>query len=89
MDCENEAFKLQANEAQTYFEHDLEKMAGLGYPGAKISLKEDNVPTLFPVAEAMLMLLIRRTQTQSATWAATTMSLGSKATGLTNGLSLT
>ena len=38
-----------------------EKMAALGYPGAKISLKEDDVPTLFPVVEAMLMPPIRRT----------------------------
>ena len=30
-------------------------MAALGYPYAKISLKEDVVPTLFPVVEAMLM----------------------------------
>ena len=29
--------------------------AALGYPGAKISLKEEDVPTLFPVVEAMLM----------------------------------
>ena len=28
-------------------------MAALNYPGAKI-LKEDDVPTLFPVVEAML-----------------------------------
>ena len=28
-------------------------MAVLGYPGATISLKEDDVPTLFPVVEAM------------------------------------
>ena len=36
-------------------------MAALGYPGAKISLKEDVVPTLFPVVEAMLMPSIRIT----------------------------
>ena len=29
--------------------------AALGYHGAKISLKEDDVPTLFPIVEAMLM----------------------------------
>ena len=46
-------------------------MAALGYPGAKISLKEDDVPTLFPVVEAMLMPSIRRTST-------TTVRLGSK-----------
>ena len=28
-------------------------MAPLGYPGVKISLKEDVVPTLFPVMEAV------------------------------------
>ena len=38
-------------------------MAALGYPGAKISLKEDDVPTLFPVVEAMLMPLICRMST--------------------------
>ena len=36
--------------------------AVLGYPCAKISLKEDDVPTLFPVVEAVLMPPIRRTQ---------------------------
>ena len=39
-----------------------EKVAALGHPGAKISLKEDVVPTLFPAVEAMLMPPIRRTQ---------------------------
>ena len=43
----------------------------LGYPGAKISLKEEVVPTLFPVVEAMLIPLIRRTQ--AATRALSTM----------------
>ena len=33
---ENEGFKLQADEPQTCFDCDLEKMAALGYPGAKI-----------------------------------------------------
>ena len=37
-------------------------MAALGYTGAKISLKEDVVPPLFTVVEAMLMPSIRRTQ---------------------------
>ena len=46
-------------------------MPALGYPGAKASLKEDVVPTLFPVAEAVLMPSIRRTQ--AATWASMTM----------------
>ena len=36
--------------------------AALGYPAAKISLKQDVVPTLFPVVEAMLMTAIRRTK---------------------------
>ena len=45
-------------------------MAALGYPGAKISLKEDDVSKLFPVAEAMLMPPIRGTQ--AATRASTT-----------------
>ena len=44
-------------------------MVALGYPGAKISLKEDDAPTLFSVA--MLMPPIRRTLT-------TTVHLGSK-----------
>ena len=51
-------------------------MAALDYPCAKISLEED-VPTLFPVAEAMLMPPIRRAQ--AATRASTTaVHLGSK-----------
>ena len=37
------------------FDRDPGKMAALGYPGAKISLKEDDVPTLFPLLEVMLM----------------------------------
>ena len=48
----------------------LEKVAALNYPGAKISLEEEYVPTLFPVVEAMLMPSIRRTQ--AATQASTT-----------------
>ena len=48
-----------------------EKMVTLGYPGAKISLKEDGVLTLFLVVEAMLMPPIRRTST-------TTVHLGSR-----------
>ena len=36
--------------------------AALGYLGAKFSLKEDDVSTLFPAVEAMLMSPIRRTQ---------------------------
>ena len=46
-------------------------MATQGYTGAKISLKEDDVPTFFQVVEAMLMPPIRRTST-------TTVHLGSK-----------
>ena len=52
-------------------------MAALGYSGAKISLKEDDVPTVFAVVVAMLMSPIRRTQ--AATRASTTtFHLGSK-----------
>ena len=52
-------------------------MAVLGYPGAKISLKDDVVPTLFPVVDAMLLPSIRITQ--AATLASTTtLHLGSK-----------
>ena len=43
----------------------------LGYPGAKISLKQDDVPTLFPVVEVMLTLPIHRSST-------TTVHLGLK-----------
>ena len=51
--------------------------AALGYPGANISLKEDDVPTLFPVVEAIMMPPIHRTQ--AATRASkTTVHLGSK-----------
>ena len=54
-----------------------EKVAALGYPDAKMSLKEDDVPTLFPVVEAMLMSSIHRTL--AATWASmTTVHLGLK-----------
>ena len=38
-------------------------MVALGYPGAKISLKEDDVPRLFPVVEGVLMPPIHRTST--------------------------
>ena len=37
------------------------KVAALCYTGDKISLKEDVVPTLFPVVEAMLMSSICKT----------------------------
>ena len=50
-----------------------EKIVALGYPGAKTSLKENDVPTLFPVVEAMLMSPIRRISK-------TTVHLGSKRT---------
>ena len=53
-----------------------EKMAALGYPDAKISLKEDVVPTLFPVVEAILMPSIHRTP--ATIWASTMVHLGSK-----------
>ena len=43
------------------------EVAVMGYPGAKISLKEDDVPTLFPVVEAMFMPPIRRTQATTTT----------------------
>ena len=46
-------------------------MIALRYPGAKISLKEDHVPTLYLVVEATLMVPIRTTST-------TTVHLGSK-----------
>ena len=46
-------------------------MAALGYPGVKIFLKEDVVPTLFPEVEAILMPSIHRTQ--AVTWASKTM----------------
>ena len=52
-------------------------MAALGYPGVKISLKQDDVPTLLPVVASMLKPSIRRTQ--AATRASTTtVQLGSK-----------
>ena len=53
------------------------KGAALGYPATKINLKDDDVPTLFPVVEAMLIPLIRRTLavTKSST---TTVHLGLK-----------
>ena len=46
-------------------------MVALGYPSDQISLKEDDVPTLFPVLEAMLMPQVHRTSM-------TTVRLGSK-----------
>ena len=61
------------NKAQTCFDRDPEKMAALGYPGAEKYLKEDDVPTLFPVVEAMLMPSIRINRTQSSTRLATTI----------------
>ena len=62
-------FKLEADEAQSALLASRKlvstvirtrECAALGYPGAKISLKEDDVSTLFPVVEAMLMPPIRR-----------------------------
>ena len=44
----------------------LEKIAALGYPVAKIFLKEHNVPTLVPLVLAMLMSAIRRTRSTNA-----------------------
>ena len=52
-------------------------VATLGYPGAQISLKDDDVSTLFPVVEAMLMPPIRRTQAATPP-STTTVHLGSK-----------
>ena len=46
-------------------------MVALGYPGAKISLKEDDVTKFFPVMDATLMPPIHRTST-------TKVHLGSK-----------
>ena len=49
----------------------------MDYTGSKISLQEDDVPTLFLVVEAMLMPPFRRTL--AVTWTSTTMVyLGSK-----------
>ena len=42
-------------------------MATPGFPGAKISLKEDNMLTLFTVVEVMLMPPIHRTQAATRT----------------------
>ena len=42
-------------EVQTCFDRDKEKMAALRYLRVKISLEEDDLPTVFPVVEAMLM----------------------------------
>ena len=44
----------------------LEKIAALCCPVAKISLKEHNVPTLFPLVLAMLMSSIRKTRSPNA-----------------------
>ena len=44
------------------FDRDPEMLATLGYPGARISLKSDAVPTIFPAVEAALMPSIRRRQ---------------------------
>ena len=51
--------------------------AALGYLSAKISLKEEDVPTLFPVVEAMLISPIHRTQAGKRA-SATAVHLGSK-----------
>ena len=52
-------------------------MAALGNLGAKISMKKDDVATLFPVVKATLMPPVRRTR--AATPASTTrVHLGSK-----------
>ena len=71
--------KLQADEAQPalFISRKLvstairtREGAAQGYPGAKISLEEDDVLTLFPVVEAMLIPSICRTQ--AVTWASAT-----------------
>ena len=51
-------------------------MTVLGYLGAKISLKEDDVPTLFPVVKAILMPSIHKTQARTRA-SMTTVRLGS------------
>ena len=60
--------KRQADEAHLVLLENLfqlrsgpKKIAALGYPGAKISLKEDAVLTLFLIVEAVLMPSICRT----------------------------
>ena len=40
----------------------MEKMAALDYGGASTSLKEDVLPALFPVVEAILMTSVHKTQ---------------------------
>ena len=52
-------------------------MAALGDPGAKISSREDVVPALFLVTEAMLMPSISRTQAATRL-STTTVHLGSE-----------
>ena len=54
-----------------------EKKAALGYPTAKIYLKEDVVPTLFSIVEAMLTSSIRKTQAAIGA-STTTVHLGLK-----------
>ena len=46
----------------TCFERDPETMAALGYAGARVSLKSDAVPSIFPAVEAAFMPSIRRIQ---------------------------
>ena len=50
-------------------------MAAVCYPGAKLSLKDHDVLTLFPAVEEMLMSSILRTQSPNAV-AATSTKLG-------------
>ena len=57
------------------FDRDPKKMAALGWVRARISLKQDAVPTIFPVVEALLVPSMRRKRASPST----TTSLGTKA----------
>ncbi|KAI0216184.1 hypothetical protein LSAT2_031773 [Lamellibrachia satsuma] len=57
------------------FGRDPKKMAALGWVGAKVSLKQDAVPTIFPLVEAVLVPPTIRRKRASTT---TSLGLGTK-----------
>ena len=57
------------------FGRDPKKMAALGWVGAKVSLKQDAVPTMFPLVEAVLVPPTIRRKRASTT---TSLGLGTK-----------
>ncbi len=63
------------------FDRDPVFMASMGYKGARISLKADAVPTLFPVVERLLTPSIRLSKASTATVSTTSTCTTSTSAG--------